>query len=897
MNKLTKKYPIPKSTLTLSSDGRICAVSLRRKIREFRETAKNSRNGAGVSTEPSGSDLQCRIHLTKPKYEYKYFQDGDIIIGGVFTVNYRLKYLPDGPFRSLPICIDPFTKNYGDIITFLFAIDEINSHSDLLPNITLGYHIYDSCADPRLAIGNVLQILSGPWNVIPNFSCGELGEIAGFVGDLHSATSVAIAQLLTIYGYTQISYGATDPALSNRVQYPYYFSTGLNDRTQHIAISKLLEYFGWTWIIILVGANDRGETESQNLRDQIIKHGACVDLIVTIAEDTNINMRTFQRIQHSTAEVIVLSGTPSSPIYNSLKELQQMIEEKTLVIPLTWGSHVFLASSRLFHGSLIFRDPLSPVQGLENQFKEYLSFIQEDMLFKDMLANRFSCWDHDEKKKIVLEQIYQMSLRNCSKQERFQLINLLDEPNIKVYTSVYTVAHALHNMLSAYRKHRNKPIIINKYRKQVKIYRKITSATQRNCNSTRNIQFKDPWGKETSYNDIGEVYRHYLIVNRYILYNLRLIYSNVGKFALSDLGYTLEINTQTIIWKKPSKKILRSQCSENCVPGYRKVPREGAPPCCYDCVPCSEGEISNKSDMENCLKCQDFEWPDPGKTICIEKPTEFLSYNTDSIPLIFTIISLVLFSITTVILGIFILFRNTPVVKANNRNLSFILLVSIKLSFLSVFLFLGHPTDVTCKLRESAFGITFSIAVSCVLAKTIMVYIAFKATKPGSTWRKWVGAKLAQCIALVCSCIQIFISIIWLSVSPPFVELNVLSEPGKIIIQCNEGSTFAFYLVFFYMGFLASMSFIVAFLARTLPDSFNEAKYITFSMLLFCSVWITMIPAYLSTKGKYMVAVEIFAIIASSCGLLFCIFLPKCYIILFTPELNTKQYLLGNTHT
>uniref|UniRef100_A0A1B8Y7P3 G-protein coupled receptors family 3 profile domain-containing protein n=1 Tax=Xenopus tropicalis TaxID=8364 RepID=A0A1B8Y7P3_XENTR len=340
-------------------------------------------------------------------------------------------------------------------------------------------------------------------------------------------------------------------------------------------------------------------------------------------------------------------------------------------------------------------------------------------------------------------------------------------------------------------------------------------------------------------------------------------------------------------------QILKSQCSTNCPPGYRKVPRRGAPPCCYDCAPCSEGEISNLTDMDNCLKCGDYEWPNPEKTVCIEKQIQFLSYD-DSLTLVFIVHSLVFFIIAAVILGIFISFRDTPVVRANNHTLSFILLVSIKLSFLSVFLFLGRPVDITCMLRQTSFGITFSIAVSCVLAKTIMVCVAFKATKPGSPWRKWVGVKVAYCIVLFCSIIQILISVIWLTISPPFLELNFLSEPGQIIIQCNEGSVVAFWFVLSYMGLLASVSFIVAFLARSLPDSFNEAKYITFSMLLFCSVWITMIPAYLSTKGKYMVAVEIFAIISSSCGLLFCIFLPKCYIILFKPEMNSKQYLLGN---
>ncbi|XP_040184621.1 vomeronasal type-2 receptor 26-like [Rana temporaria] len=381
-------------------------------------------------------------------------------------------------------------------------------------------------------------------------------------------------------------------------------------------------------------------------------------------------------------------------------------------------------------------------------------------------------------------------------------------------------------------------------------------------------------------------------VLNHVFVNGILFTTHVGIFHSNGLGnWKLEFDSTLINWKNEKNQVPKAQCSESCLPGYRKVPGFTIQSCCHSCVTCAYGEMSNITDSENCMKCPDHEWPNKNRTRCISKQSEFLPFADDTLSLVFIVVSLLCFGKTLLVLVVFILHQDTPVVKANNKSLSFVLLVSIMLGFLCVFLFLGRPVDVTCLLRQVSFGILFTIAVSSVLAKTIMVCIAFKATKPNSVWKKWIGVKLPTCIVLACSNVQVIICVSWLSISPPFQELDTHSYQEKIIVQCNEGSVIGFYSVLGYMGILAAVSFIIAFFARTLPDSYNEAKYITFSMLVFCSVWIAMIPAYLSTKGKYTVAVEIFAILISNNGLLYCIFLTKCFIILCRPELNTKRYL------
>ncbi|XP_075052796.1 taste receptor type 1 member 3-like [Mixophyes fleayi] len=216
-----------------------------------------------------------------------------------------------------------YLSNYRNFLDFRFAIEKINKDPNILPNVTLGYHIYDSCNHAKKAVKSVLQILSGPGRTVPNYFCSGQGKIAGFIGDFVSETTMPIAQLLNVYGYSQISYGATDPMLRDRYSYPYLFSASHNDHIYFSAVLKLLKHFSWNWVGIVFSANDSGYRESSILSSLLNSQGICVEFTAKVADQhtafdlINIDIQEFKNtkiqdiILKSSASVIIVCGTIS----------------------------------------------------------------------------------------------------------------------------------------------------------------------------------------------------------------------------------------------------------------------------------------------------------------------------------------------------------------------------------------------------------------------------------------------------------------------------------------------------------------------------------------------------------------------------------------------------------
>uniref|UniRef100_A0A1B8YAN9 G-protein coupled receptors family 3 profile domain-containing protein n=1 Tax=Xenopus tropicalis TaxID=8364 RepID=A0A1B8YAN9_XENTR len=663
-----------------------------------------------------------------------------------------------------------------------------------------------------------------------------------------------------------------DPVFNDRTQFPSFYRTIPNEEAEMDGIVQILKHFGWKWVGLIISDDATGYRARERISKELVSRGGCLAFSALITFPFDFP----KEIKKTTVIVLFISRETNLVYLSSLYDLPPK-----LWITTSFIYNVIMLNDQEMEFTLNGSLSLLIQEGEIPGFKQFFyTFSPNNYPNNALIAYTwhllFVCPFIDIPMSVTKE--------TCPGNATFSEADVSVYGNhhyrvtYRVYTAVYALACALHNLYSAQPpanhwgkleslKHKVKPWQINQF--------------------VRNVTFTTFPNDTHSFDKYGDPPARFNIIKLLFLPGDRSVITKVGNFNVSEHGIQFYINNSADLWGPHFNMTPELLCNAPCAPGYRKSKIEGAPSCCYDCIPCVDGEISNTSDSSTCFRCPGYEMSNKQRTACVPKMINYLSYE-ETLGASLASIALVLFLTTSAVQGVFVKYWETPIVRANNQNLSCLLLISLMLCFLCTLLFIGRPTQTCCLLRQVTFGIVFTTSVSTVLVKTLTVIIAFNATKPGSKLKKYVGTQLSIVLVTICSLGKIGICLIWMVFDPPFLEVDIFSERNTIILQCNEGSVTFFFCIIGYIGTLALLSFIAAFLAKDFPDRFNEAKNITFSMLGFCSVWGAFVPAYLSSKGSRMVAVEIFAILSSSAGLLGCIFAPKCYIIFLRPQLNTK---------
>lgn len=167
---------------------------------------------------------------------------GDIVLGGLFPVHEK------GGSACGP---NVYNRGVQRLEAMLFAVDEINKETKILPGIMLGVHILDTCGRDTYALNQSLHFVRASLSNldISVLECADrstprvkktasAGPIFGVIGGSYSSVSLQVANLLRLFHIPQISPASTAKALSDKTRFVFFFILSLSFIYNNMRVNK-----------------------------------------------------------------------------------------------------------------------------------------------------------------------------------------------------------------------------------------------------------------------------------------------------------------------------------------------------------------------------------------------------------------------------------------------------------------------------------------------------------------------------------------------------------------------------------------------------------------------------------------------------------------------------------
>ncbi|KAM8830820.1 taste receptor type 1 member 1 [Synchiropus picturatus] len=784
---------------------------------------------------------------------------GDFTIAGLFSLHYT-----DGPSDGLPAlgpCSDGRENKHGFHLlqSMRFAVEEINNSSgpqSLLPGVKLGYQLYDTCTMPASVLAT-LEILE---EHIQDDDFIQNQTAVAVIGPDSSSKSFTPASLLGAYLIPQISYQASNEMLSNKFLYPGFFRTIPSDKNQVKAMIQLLVRFNWTWIALLGSDNSYGLAGMQSLYEQAEEYGICVAFRGIIPsykpEAAPVMKNLVEGILRAKVNTIVLFSSKSK-----LSGFIPFVVEHNVTGKVWIGTEDWSVSTMI--SGIPGVQTIGTVLGVSIKYASLDGFYQyEQKLAKASVE--YSSKDPQENCCLQSVDLWSLSRKNFSLEE----YDVTSASN--VYKAVYAVAHALHKTLDCdsgqCQMRRVRPWQLLSSLKQVRFSLDNTS-----------VYFDSNGDPPTGYDIITWIWS-----------GKDWTYRSVGSFSPDPIRLT--IDEDQIEWHTASSKTVpESLCSPPCPKGHRKL-LLGQHACCFDCQPCAAATFLNTSDPTTCQRCPRQQWSPESSEECLDRTVLLLAWDAPlSIALLFFLTCCVLLTTSSAI----ILFLNldTPVAKSAGGRTCLLMLAALTTAAMSSLTHFGQPSPLACILKQPLFIFSFTVCLACITVRALQVLCIFKfAAKLPPAYDKWTKNHGPELTILIVSVIILIISVLRVAIDPPEPSQDLHFYHDCIVLECSNTLSPGSGLELGYVSLLSVLCFTFSYMGKDLPANYNEAKCVTFSLMVYMISWISFFTLYFISRGTFTMAAYVFAILFSVLAVLGGYFLPKMYIIVLRPDLNTTAH-------
>ncbi|XP_069062445.1 metabotropic glutamate receptor 7 [Pleurodeles waltl] len=811
--------------------------------------------------------------------------EGDITLGGLFPVHGRgTQGLPCGDIKR--------EAGVQRLEAMLYALDQINSDPDLLPNVTLGARVLDTCSRDTHALEQSLTFVQALIQKDTSDVRCTSGEppvfvrperVLGVIGASGSSVSIMVANILRLFQIPQISYASTAPELSDDRRYDFFSRVVPPDSFQAQAMVDIVKALGWNYVSAVASEGSYGEKGVESFV-QIAREagGLCIAQTVKIPhdcknEDADKVIKQLLEFPNARGVVMFASDEDIKQVLAAVKRAEQM-GHFMLVGSDSWGSKVNIVNQQeeVAEGAITILPKRATIEGFDAYFTtRTLENNRRNVWFAEYWEETFDC------KLTMTGSKKEDTDRKCTGQERIGKDSHYEqEGRVQfVIDAVYAMAHALHNM--------NKDLCPE--------YPGVCpemehAGGKKLLKYIRNVNFNGSAGTPVVFNRNGDAPGRYNIFQYQITNTSTPGYHLVGQWT-DDL----QLNVEDMQWSRGMREVPPSICSLPCKPGERKRTKKGVP-CCWTCELCDGYQY--QQDEVTCNVCPYGFRPNENRTGCRLIPVVKLEWHSPwaVIPVFLAMLGIIA---TTFVMATFIRYNDTPIVRASGRELSYVLLTGIFFCYIITFLMIAKPDIGVCSFRRIFLGLGMCISYAALLTKTNRIYRIFEQGKKSVTAPRLISPTSQLAITSILISVQLIGVFIWFGVYPPRTVIDYEEQkpmdPNKArgVLKCDI-SDLQIICSLGYSILLMVTCTVYAIKTRGVPENFNEAKPIGFTMYTTCIVWLAFIPIFFGTaqsaeKLYIQTTTLTISMNLSASVALGMLYMPKVYIIIFHPELNVQK--------
>ncbi|XP_074749376.1 taste receptor type 1 member 1 [Strix uralensis] len=796
---------------------------------------------------------------------------GDYRLAGLFPMH---SAAPRAAARPLVDgCDDAATfKSHGYCLSqaMRFAVEEINNSSALLPNVTLGYDIHDTCSEPA-SLHATLRALARKGGreveVLPTFRRYQ-PEAVAVIGPDSTELALTAAAVLGVFLVPEISYEASLEMLSLKRFYPSFLRTIPSDRQQVKAIFLLLQQFGWAWVALLGSDNAYG----RDGLDALYKLLSASDVCVAYRGVIPVNKDTSSPELHNLVRILTDVRVNVTVVFSNRRSARPFFEVvvRRNVTGMVWvGSEDWSLSQTIWEVPGIQR--IGSVIGMSVEKTE------------PTMLERFESWKTAEESAAAdcagsteaeggIGGSAQLDCTQCCTGCHLLTTapNTYDaQASFNVYSAVYAVAHGLHDLLGC----------------ASGVCSKGTVYPWQLLQKIKQVNFT-LYKSRISFDANGDIHKGYDI----IMWNwsgLSWAFDVIGTFRVNP--DRLSIDQGKILWHTKDRQAPTSVCSEACQPGEKRL-QQSHHRCCFSCVACPSGTFLNRSDLYSCQSCGVDEWAPVRSEACFNRTIEFLSWS-EPISWVLLTSTVLLMLLMAGLAVLFALNASTPVVKSAGGKMCFLMLGSLACACSSLFCYFGEPAWHTCLLRLPLFAISFTVFLSCVATRSFQIICIFKLNaRWPALYEAWLRRRGPVLFVSASTVAQAVLCLAAEAASPTVPRRDYGASAERVVLECAPSTEAGRSAAIAYTVLLSACCFALSYAGKDLPASYNEAKCLTCSLLLHLACSAAVFCSQGVFRGRSEAAAQVLGGLCTLAALLGGYFLPKAFLILLRPRLNTPEH-------